>query len=59
MLITLTVVTLDYRTKCEEVPIGVLALSATFSTFVVSVHLVCWFLCMNLVWILIGSRLEF
>jgi len=41
MHITLTVVTLDYRAKCGEVPFGDLALSITFSTFVIGVHLVC------------------
>jgi len=35
MFITLIVVTLDYRPKCGEVIVGVLALSVTFSTFVI------------------------
>jgi len=46
MPITLTVVTLDYATKCGEVPFGVLPFRVTF---VVGVHHVCWSLCMNLV----------
>jgi len=58
MIITLTVGTLDYMIKFGEVLFGVLTLSVTFSTFVVGVHLVSWSLCMNLVWILTGSRLE-
>jgi len=48
MPITLTVVTLNYRTKHEKVTFGVLALSVTFSTFIIGVLLLCWSLCMNL-----------
>jgi len=59
MPITLTVVTLNYRAKCGEVPFDGLSLNVTFSTFVASVHLVCWSMCINLVWIVTGSRLEY
>ena len=43
----------------EEVPCSILAFSITFNTFVFDFYLVCWCLCMNLVWVLIGSRLEY
>ena len=39
MPITLTVITLDYKTKCGEVSFSILALSVTFSAFIFAVEI--------------------